>query len=233
MSHNMIQKMPALLAATTVSTAGLLTVAPAQAKPMLPLAPACEKYSYPTQSFLLNQDNNLTVGVFLNDDGAFSGPASYTVPGKPDVQGSAAGSLSGRYVDFTVNWINGFTNRYSGQIADDGVARGTTTNNLNTTNGWQSQLKFACVAAPAPAAPAPSPKPQQPTAPAVKTATVTSDVDVYPAPNNDGDQVALGILRANSKVELVAGCIVNDWCHVKGAAVPTGQGFVWGALDFD
>jgi hypothetical protein len=62
---------------------------------------------------------------------------------------------------------------------------------------------------------------------------VTGDVDVYPAPNINNDQPVLGILRVNSKVELAGNCNLDDWCQVKGAAVPTGRGFIWGHLRFD
>jgi hypothetical protein len=47
------------------------------------------------------------------------------------------------------------------------------------------------------------------------------------------EQPVLGILRVGSKVELVGGCNPDDWCQVKGATVPTGQGFIWGHLKFD
>jgi hypothetical protein len=42
----------------------------------------------------------------------------------------------------------------------------------------------------------------------------------------------LGILRSGNTVTLRATCANDDWCHVSGKAVPTGRGWVWGALKF-
>jgi hypothetical protein len=63
------------------------------------------------------------------------------------------------------------------------------------------------------------------------TAYVFEDVDTYVAPTGD-DEDYLGILRAGNTVNLVGPCKKEDWCHVQGAAVPTHDGFVWGALEF-
>lgn len=242
--RKIVNNVGAFAAATAISAAGLLTIAaPAQAKPMFPLAPACDNWTYPTGSFLLTQDNGIVAALYLREDKYFDGPASHTVAGKPDVTGgSVVGNLQGRNVDFNVDWLNGTTNRYIGSIADDGFARGTTQNNRGNRNGWQSQLSFKCATPPEqdfppivtgpPKGPvtADAPPPPPPTA---KTATVVGDVDVYPAPNINDDQPVLGILRANSTVELVGACSLDDWCQVKGTAVPTGQGFIWGHLRFN
>jgi hypothetical protein len=62
------------------------------------------------------------------------------------------------------------------------------------------------------------------------TATVTQDVDVYDAPGGNGN--VTGVLRANATVQLAGACQKPDWCHVLGPAVPNGNGWVWGALQF-
>jgi hypothetical protein len=63
------------------------------------------------------------------------------------------------------------------------------------------------------------------------TAYVYEDVDTYYEPTGD-DEDYLGILRAGNTVTLVVPCKKQDWCHVQGPAVPTHDGYVWGALDF-
>lgn len=72
------------------------------------------------------------------------------------------------------------------------------------------------------AAPGPAQTPQTGT-----TATVIADVDVYQTAGGGGN--AIGVLRSNNKttkVSVVAPC-QDNWCHVKGAPVPTGEGFVY------
>jgi hypothetical protein len=62
---------------------------------------------------------------------------------------------------------------------------------------------------------------------------VGEDVNVYDAINfPEGSANYLGILRVGSQVELVGNCNKDDWCDVKGPAVPTGKGFIWGHLEF-
>ena len=63
------------------------------------------------------------------------------------------------------------------------------------------------------------------------TAYVFEDVDTYHAPTGE-DEDYLGILRAGNTVNLVGPCRKKDWCHVRGDAVPTHDGYVWGALEF-
>jgi hypothetical protein len=73
--------------------------------------------------------------------------------------------------------------------------------------------------------PAPT-SPAQPPA-GGQTATVIADVDVYQLVGGGGEQ--LGILYSNNsttKVSLVEPC-QNNWFHVKGDAVPKGQGWVY------
>lgn len=79
----------------------------------------------------------------------------------------------------------------------------------------------------------PAAPPVQPPAPPAQqsgggqTATVIADVDVYKAAGGAGK--SLGVLRSNNKttkVSLVAPC-QDNWCHVEGAPVPTGEGWVY------
>jgi hypothetical protein len=81
--------------------------------------------------------------------------------------------------------------------------------------------------APTPPAPVP-PAPTPPAGPPIKTASVEKDVDVY-APAGGGK--SLGVLRNGSTVSLLE-ARTDGWCHVKGGAVPGGEGWVYSAADY-
>lgn len=172
------------------------------------------------------------------------------------VLGNASGGITGRTIDFKVNWSNQFTNVYKGQVNDDGSAAGTTTNNTGTTNTWHSAFAdFKCVTDPpralnkAPAgdkdpdvtlgrAPVGDPAPDLEilrSVPEVRPdnlATVVSDVDVYNAKNEpDGAGQVVGVLRVGDTVSLAGSCAPDSWCEVSGDAVPGGRGWVWGHME--
>lgn len=111
-------------------------------------APACENWFYPTEDFGIQQDNGIVATAYLRD-GVFHGPARHTVAGRPDVTGgTVSGDVNGRRVDIFVDWHNGVTNHYYGQIADDGTASGVTLNSRVQENRWTSLAKFYCPAPP-------------------------------------------------------------------------------------
>jgi hypothetical protein len=137
----------ALFIAATAIGAALTLAPPAYAGPMFPAAPPpCDtKFVYPTETFTLKQSNNIVVSLTMHEDGAFLGPASHTVAGKPDVTGgSVRGELEADYINFVVDWHNGVTNHYYGHVDPDGVARGNTLNNDAHEDGWFSLDKFTC-----------------------------------------------------------------------------------------
>ncbi len=143
MSHRKIAGTYAVFATATVSAAGILL------SPAAGAAPPCENWFYPTEDFAFQQDNGIAGRLFLTDSTVFEGPASHTVAGKPDVTGgSVNGSVDGRQVYFAVDWHNGATNRYFGQIAEDGTASGSTVNHNFKYNRWWSSAKFYCPAPP-------------------------------------------------------------------------------------
>jgi hypothetical protein len=182
-------------------------------------------------------------------------PAKEDEPDKPDglsaVEGKMEGSVSGDDVSFTVHWNNGALAEYTGQISEAGFVDGKTVDKLNpgSTAGW-SQVPWgggklepaaACMDVAAPAAPPPDTRPVRKlgkrlpgtsttsTLPQPAMATVIADVDVYKLPGGQPKD-KIGILYSNNKttkVSLVAPCDENNWCHVKGAPVPTGEGFVY------
>ena len=127
---------------------GMLTSLPAHAVPMLPTAPPpCDtSFVYPTETFTLQQSNNIVVTLTLLEDGKFVGPARHTVAGKPDVTGGSVQgdvSSSGR-IDFFVDWHNDVNNHYYGDIDADGIARGISLNSNVHKDGWFSLDKFTC-----------------------------------------------------------------------------------------
>jgi hypothetical protein len=231
---------------------------PAQARPALPLAPACNTtFEFPP-GFSLKLDNGIQVLMEGTQGPTFQG-ASARYPTPPSGQltsGRASGGVNGTTVDFTIDWGAGpgagHSTHYTGVINDNLTAQGMATDDNNNQNVWASApAKLECKPLP-PEGPiaAPDTPPgstgqnaQQQTPPngqnippqlpgAVPMADVTSDVDVYKSvdPNTGGVQ-KLGILRQGSRVQLIGGCKKDDWCQVSGSAVPTGQGWVWGALN--
>jgi hypothetical protein len=153
--------------------------------------------------------------------------------------GNSTGSIAGNTVDFIVTWTpqsGGGTTHFRGTVAGDGFAHGTASgaaahdsfggqDPMFEPEAWDSTNKLTC---PAPAAPA---APAAPVVPAASTATVTSDVDLYNVKNEpDGTGHIIGMLRSGSQVQIVGSCQPQSWCQVQGAAVPTGHGWAWGAL---
>jgi hypothetical protein len=231
-------KSPFIAAAVSMTAFGFLTVpAPAQALPMIPLAPACSDYQFKGQ-FSLNQSNGATVSFDSTGQTATGRAVADTGgPALDLMRGKVGGGIQGRHLEFTIQWDRGPIGHYAGDVDDSGFAHGNTVDVTDTssTATWDATTPLACMPPAAPPPPPPPPPvqapPQAPPAPAAKTAEVASDVDVYDAPGGNGK--VLGILRADpapQKVELVGSCQPNDWCQVAGPNVPTGKGFVWGSL---
>jgi hypothetical protein len=251
-------KSKALFAAAAVGAAWFLPVAaPAQAE-------GCDRYEFPTTpgmgtdgfpvDFELVQDNGIHVEVQSSPTRVEW--ARYIAGLNVPVLGNASGGITGRTIDFKVNWSNEFTNVYQGQVNDDGSAGGTTTNNTGATNTWHSVFAdFKCVTDPpraldkAPAlaadtdvdlrrAPIGDPASDLqilgslPELVPTRMATVVGeDVDVYSAKNEpDGAGQVVGMLRVSDTVSLEGVCAPDSWCEVSGDAVPGGRGWVWGHL---
>jgi len=163
------------------------------------------------------------------------------------------GEISGRKVRFIIKWNDRADNRwyFGGFVGDDGLVRGGGEHKLIEHYGddpmesaWDSLRPLDCIPPATPDNTAPDNtrvKPKPPVSasdlppapedvPVTKTATVTSDVDVYDAPGGNGKFT--GILRRGSTVQLLGSCTPNSWCQVSGNAVPRGNGWVWGSLQF-
>jgi hypothetical protein len=229
-------KFPLLAAAVAIGAAGLITVpAPAQAAP-------CSQWGFQNagNGFKVNTGQTLTfqaAGKTVNQE-----PASW-VNGTPG-SGYLNGSVQGTGLNFTwkgdggpPDFKGGPTDTFVGTVDMNGNANGTVSYSNNPTGSFTSQKPMVCLDAPPaappppPAAPAPPAALAAPATPATPSATVTSDVDVYNAKNEpDGAGHVVGILRSGSQVQLVGSCQSQSWCQVSGAAVPSGKGWVWGAL---
>src|SRR5258705_2571978 len=229
-------KSPFIAAAVTVTSLGFPTVpAPAHACPMSPLAPACAQYIF-IGDYALKQGNGARVEFTSNGPAATGrAHATGTGGGGGEMYGNVSGGIRGDSVDFTIRWDSGPRGHYTGGVPENGFAYGFTIDEANPDSSatWDATVPLGCNTPPAAPAPPPPPvqappPPQAPPAPAAKLAQVLSDVDVYDAPGGGGNVV--GILRSPNQVEVVGSCKPNDWCQVTGAAVPTGKGFVWGAL---
>jgi len=162
-------------------------------------------------------------------------------------RGAINGNIAGNTFEFTVEWSPNSAGVYTGSINEDGTLKGNTRDKFHPEQKatWFSmERKTAkCIQTTAPAAPpdsaAPAPKPVKrlgklktspatPAQPAQPTATVIKDVEVYNAPGGS----KIGNLTAPNTVELAGAC-QDSWCHIRGAAVPTGNGWVYDGPDYD
>lgn len=233
MSHVIVNKSPLFAAATAISAVGFLTApAPAQAVPMLPLAPASTGCTF-GGDFALQQSNGARVS-FSSTGPAASGRALATGTGAGQMHGNVSGSINGRQLDFTIRWDNGPRGHYTGDVSEfDDFAHGTTVDEANPDlkATWDSTVPLVCIAPglgdtpirDLPTGPTlvnPPPPPAAPAAPAPNAATVTSDVDLYDVPGGDGS--VIGMLRKGEVVGLAGNCPANDWCQV------IDKGWAWG-----
>jgi hypothetical protein len=245
MSHvTVVNRSQLFAAATAISALGFLTVpAPAQAGPMLPLAPPCNQYVF-TGNFSLRQSNGYQV-FFSSTGPTASGNAVAVGDGGDKLQGHVSGNITGRSVNIAIAWITapGGNGNYTGDVGDDALVHGgatygdTSWDAFTGTTKWDSTSPLGCStpAAPPPPPAAPPAPPvlvpftvaplSPPGPPAQAVATVTSDVDVYDAPGGNGNKI--GILRSGRQVKLVGSCKPNDWCDVVIPELPAGSGWVW------
>jgi hypothetical protein len=215
-----------LSAAVTLAVAGLLACAtPAQAD-------KCVDWIYPLSAFEVRQDNGILVAVNEQPTSFNGGGASYTVPGQADVKGISTGSRSGRDIDISVNWSNGFSNHYMGSIADDGVARGTSVNNKGNSNTWYSLSAYKCVKAPPLVVPpiigppvVVDNGPQVPPPVVVPTATVNDDTDIYD--DATGNKERGKFVPKGATVTVLVPKNGSGLSKISGAAVPGGPGWVY------
>jgi hypothetical protein len=153
-------------AATAITAAGFLTVAPpAQAHPILPLAPACTQYSFPDGDWPIQINGEPY--VIQTHHGA-------NAAGRVLLNGKYMGSVTsgGIYkssngltlVSFTITYNENVMERYAGNVEDDGLVHvGLVGSSSPTAPTWDSTRPLECNDAPAPA-PAPAQQPAPPAA---------------------------------------------------------------------
>jgi hypothetical protein len=151
-------------AATAISAAVLLTVSPpAQAHPILPLAPACTQYGF-NGPFTLQQTSGDTVTFNATGPNA-SGVMADANSG--EYHGPVTGGITGAKLDFTISWRgrgvpdNGSLyskGRYTGTVGNDGFAHGDTHDELSPASAlWDSTVPLVCLTQAADPAPPPPP----------------------------------------------------------------------------
>jgi hypothetical protein len=175
-----------IAAATAITAAGFLAVpTPAQARPMIPLAPgACSEYVF-NGNFSLKQSNGDTV-VFSSIGPDASGNATATGGINGPLHGVVTGGIQGDKVDFKIAWSANSIGNYTGFVSNDGFVHGDTGDTYQPFGDgpgsyahWDSTVPLVCSApAVAPAAP-PVPVSHQPVPPALaQTAAARLGVSV-------------------------------------------------------
>lgn len=226
-------------AATAIGAIGFIgPPALAQARPMLPLGPACTQYGF-NGEFSVRGLGEVGAGgwtvTFTSTGSAASGTALAVFDDGGTVYGTVRGGIQGRTVDLAITWNNKPNNIWTlvGTVEDDGLVHN------GGPSFWTSSRPLACKdldirtnTLPGPIVTAPG-APAPPTPPAAPVAAkVVGDVDVYDAAH--GGRTVIGVLYDGTYVLLAKkeACPQNDWCQVTGPNVPTGNGWVWGHLEF-
>ena len=153
-------------AALATSAAGFLPLSPpAQAHPMLPLAPPCSQWAFPG-AFSLKQSNGDTVRFNTTGHDVRGWPATATGGINGPLNGFAGGDIQGDKMRFSIDWTNDTTGDYSGLVGNEGIAHGQTQEIFHPDDSafWDSTVPLVCAtpaagpaAPPAPAAPPPPP----------------------------------------------------------------------------
>jgi hypothetical protein len=161
-------------AATAITAAGLLTLSPpAQAHPMLPLAPPCGRYDFPA-AFTLKQSNGDTVQLHGNNQDA-TGPAVATggTYGALHASEVAGGITFAEVTDgyprtnFDILWDSGAIGRYTGRVDSNGFAHGDTYDATAPDAHiahWDATVPLVCTNTPAAPQSAPAQQPAPPAA---------------------------------------------------------------------
>lgn len=131
------------------SAIGLLTgAAPAQALPMIPLAPACSFNG----TYVLNQSNGFRVEFPWNGATPSGTAIAYGNDQKPALTGPVTGGVtSANEVAVTIDWAGPSQGQYVGALDAGGNVRGGFTQDLGapgSTATWDSVTPLKCVEAP-------------------------------------------------------------------------------------
>jgi hypothetical protein len=163
MSQAKVLNRSALFSAATVLAGFVVVPPPAQAVPRIPvpLAPTCNKYSWPGGgNFFVDAANGTRTAVATSQDRVvgrpFTTPADAPGPSQASYGSPTGGIVNGTQIDFTINWDQGPNAgqswHYTGDIDDQGMAHGNVAAPSGSA-GWSSADKFNCVAEAAPPPP--------------------------------------------------------------------------------
>ncbi|WP_164478397.1 SH3 domain-containing protein [Mycolicibacterium stellerae] len=208
---------------------------PAQALPMIPLAPQCERYDLPSR-FVLKQSDHWTVEMPASGQQLQGAAKATDGNGEEKITGSVVGGLTGpRLIDFTVNWDNGHRSRYTGRVYDDGQARGGRQDIRAQGAGpdntsWDTITELTCIPEAAEQGQIPDKKDPDvdvnEQAPPPGTVKVTEPTDVYDAPLGEGNEVGV-LLAPGTLLQIIDPGCNDDWCHLAVSNAPGGQGWVY------
>lgn len=163
MSHATISNTSQSIVAATAIAVGALTVSPpAQAYPMLPLAPACSQWAFPGD-FSLKQSNGALVHFYATGPVLHGVSAEAKITGGDRLQGPANGSIQGDKLNFTIVWSQNSVGNYGGAVGNGGFAHGETADTYQPFGDgpgsyahWDSTVPLVC------STPVASPPPQNP-----------------------------------------------------------------------
>jgi hypothetical protein len=136
------------VAATAITmAAGLMLPTPAQAQP------ACNDWEFPGD-LTLDQADGWRVQIPVSGTPrktAGPGQAVYFMAGKSDPSnGTATGGLTGNQINVTVTWSNGSVGKFTGTVAPDGRASGTSNSSSGFSTTWTAAQKMNCLDATTP-----------------------------------------------------------------------------------
>lgn len=204
--------------ASAITALGLLA-----GPPLAQAEPDCTQFGY-NGGIVIKEDSGWSVVIPFTGQAAGGTVTAVDARGQSK-QGNVSGSVSGRNINVTATYNGGGSQRYVGDIGNDGIGRGITQNPVASANGigWHTEFAFNCLAKPAPAVVPPreetKPVPDPVDAVPAPMATISGDVDVYDSPGGGGN--VTGTLNEGQQVDLVA-CNADNWCEIKGV------GWVWG-----
>jgi hypothetical protein len=212
-------------------------------------ADPCGNWRTNSPKLILNLANGQTANFTLSRPNAFSpNHPNAILNASKEFYGDATGvPLEGKTLDFTVSWSDldgaNITSHFTGEVGDDGVARGTAVDNTNFQVNWTSQGALSCAdqATPPGVAPPPYNGPAKNPAggaatPAKQTVTILQQSDVYDAANGNRIEEPF-FLEVGRTLDTVSPC-TGDWCllsipDLPGAGhgqLPDNQGFIYTGL---
>ena len=128
-------------------TLGIATAAAGSGLPLAPTAHAVANCAVPGPHLDLRHSTGYDVTV--DASGASLGPTAVVRTAKGNSAGTVTGGISGRVVDFTLNWpgTKAYV-RYTGTVGNDGVAHGTSSSIASPVSldagPWDSVTHLTC-----------------------------------------------------------------------------------------